>query len=512
MKYKYTSFLVIALFVFAIFANTYMMNVSGAELEEGYDFNWNSELNITLYLPESASPLLSNGLVNTAVLDQMAFEYSQNAMRPVSVEPTERGLAVTLMIYMTTNPDAIRFDDYRNSNIHVGDLHLSATTNDSQQVFDALPDEVAYETDVSRSSVDLAGVQSEFYDNKTDVIAVSNTTIAMTDYNHSLYQFVEFNDYKWIAGSLNATVYAIYGNSTHDTESVVVDSSDYYLSYSDVFFKLPMPSSSNYTLVKSFKVEGLKFSRMRVFSFSADYDPVTTDFLFEGENYVTPLSVPPPYTPYTPSGIFSGFPAGLTNSISKITPQIAKDTVAQAGRGFASIRSAAISAASRATGIPESQIVDHSLNFAKDVVTMPAKVSSSIYEATKDAYEAGVQHAPGIMSEARKHLKAVTVSVGVRAKQFGDSATRAVDMTSQAIKGAMDTAGKAVSAVGTKGKSMFDNVKDTLGRLPDKAASLFSKLDPSKILNFIQSKLKWIIIGVVIVAAVLILPRFMGKN
>ena len=493
--------LVYALVFISLFLTAMVPQVAAEPaIESELEMIWSTELNVTVYLPNTVSPLVSlssEGVPTPISLQNLQTELSRNAMRPVNVRyDGERGLiAVDMHLYWSTSRDAVLIDEYRANPDKYGDnsvgLGFLATSNDSTSIVDAIPDDEGVETDVARSPTDVAGSENRYYRNTTDLTAASATVLDITDYNHSLYQFIDFQEIQRIDAG-NMTIQVQYGNSTAVTENVTVHTSDWFMGTNDLFWKLPMPTSASATLVKGFVFTNLKYSAFDIYSVQADYDPLSEDYTFDQTSAATGLQ---------PKALWNGFAKAVTGAVAKIP--VAKDVVdqAQRGVGFTSIRDSLVDSAARSLGVPKGSIVDHALHGAADTITAPAALASNIYGSAKKLYEAGSKSPDALVKEARRQLKSVTLTTGLRAAGFGKAADTVDELSGPIISGIMEKGEKAVSSIGAWGSSVLDKAKDSLGRLPDKAASLFAKYNPLNAVKGLWDQYKWVIVAVVVIVA-----------
>ena len=487
------TFAVLVLFVSAAVPHT----AAEAQISDGYEVVWSGDLNITVYTPLATPVLALQSQRGQQNLAAMAAQYSAHANRPVSVTyDADRGLlAVTTTITFSTSSKAIRYADVIQPNNRI---KLDATTsNDTQNIYDIIPDETATE-EATRSAIDLAGKRYVQTYNNTDVDVTSPTTIDFTDYNHSIADWVLFDDFR-LNSAANATVkvnYAFSNGTAYETQNVT--STDLYIAAEDVFFQLPQPSLAAASYVASITVDDVQFSRFEMFRFSADYE--------DGDIY----SMDSVATAPTLLGLFSGFSSAVTNGIKAIKAPVQAAKTAQRGVGFSNMRDAALNAVSAATGIQKSTIVDHTLNTGKSLVSIPSKLSSHVYNGMKSAWNGGQKNAQALARKARSTLHAVTVSVGVTAKKFGkaamDAATNTRELGSKVIAQAAKNGGKAISASTAAGASLFDKAKDALGRIPAAGASLFTKLNPANLLKA-PSWLKWVLVAVAVVVAIIFIMK-----
>ncbi len=480
------------------------------EIEDGFEFVWNADTDIILYFPNdpTASPLLSVYNGDNTQLETLEQQLEQNAWRDVDVYMVEDGpraglLAVRLTITWSTSSEAISFGEWRTEQLLAGrsyspggvDVNFGlglnqATNNDSGNVVvDVLPDAEALEGDVSRQATDTGGSQYLQYKNGTDIDTAASVIVDFADYNYSSARWVDLTGLR-MDGAANLTIDVSFANSTGDILNTVnVFTSSEYLSAEDLIVKLPEPWV-NSTYVAKLNFTALELDEFRLFDFaSEDYDLDGTDYAFDNDIPVLSLSAISSFSTWAQSNSAKLKSFSVKNTASKIT---------QTARGFVSLKASAIKAATTATGTKIKDVVDHEVVKARDKISSPGTLSNNLYSAMKDTYENGEKNAQAMAREARKHLKSVQVTVGVKAEAFGDKVDHARDLTKEAIAGIAAGGGKAVSGATNWTKGIFDSAKDGLGRLKDEGASLFSKMSDG--IFSIGDDAKKIIIAVVAVA------------
>ncbi len=499
---------------------TALLPVAAAEgeIEDGFEFVWNADTDIILYFPNdpTASPLLSVYDGDNTQLDALETQFEQNAWRDVDVYMVENGpreglLAVRLTITWSTSSEAISFGEWRTEQLLAGrsyspggvDVNFGlglnqATNNDSGNVVvDVLPDADALEGDVSRSSTDTGGSQYLQYKNGTDIDVAGSLIVDFADYNYSSAKWIDLTGLR-MDGAGNATIditYA-YQNGTLATSQTNVFTTDQYLSAEDTIVKLPEPSAiadnlgNKATYVAKINFTALELDEFRLFDFaSEDYDLEGSDYVFDNDIPALGLNAISAFSTWAQSNSAKLKSFSVKNTASKVT---------QTARGFVSVKASAIKAATAATGTKIKDVVDHEVVKARDKMSTPGTLSNNLYSAMKTTYDNGEKNAQAMAREARKHLKAVQVTVGVKAEAFGEKVDHAKDMTKETIAGIAKSGGKAVSGATDWGKGIFDSGKDGLGRLKDEGASLFSKMSDG--IFSIGDDAKKIIIAVVAVA------------
>ena len=502
---KILTFFLLLLFFSAIIPT----QAAEGELEEGYEFVWNADTTIILYFPNNGG--LANGLSVPNNLAEIEAKMEQNAWRDVRVFLQDEGpraglIGVELDLTWSTSSKAISFEDWRaeqiakgnfytgNTDINFG-LGLSTTDNGTGEVVvDVIPDSSAVEGDVSRSSVDTAGTLTNRYKNTTDVDTTSSVIIDFTDYNHSAGEWLEVSGLA-MTGGANITIDISYANSTGDIlRNATVFTSDQYLAAEDLIVKLPDPWA-NSTYVDAINFTSLELDEFRLFDMASDdYDIEASDYVFDNE-IASSLDL----------NALTGFRGWAQSNKAKLKSFSVKSgasKIAQDARGFINLKTSALSAATKATGTKIKNVVDHEVVKARDKITTPGTLSNKMYTSMSKAYDDGQKNAQAAVREARKHLKAVQVTVGVKAEQFGQKVDHAKDLTSQAIAGIAQGGGKAVNSVTNWTKGIFDNAKDTLGRLPEKGASLFAKMSDG-IFKLGDNAKKILIIAIIVIFVVL---------
>ncbi|MCY3412699.1 MAG: hypothetical protein INQ03_13760 [Candidatus Heimdallarchaeota archaeon] len=483
---------------FTLLLTALVPQASGIEntLEDGYEMVWNSDMNLTLYFPDTSSYLEGSSYDDLAFLEA---QYSANAYRDVFVTREKGMIAVNLMIHWTTDSNAISFADARDR-WEADGIKLS-TTNDSTPIVDVIPDSQAVEQ-ATRKATDVAGVETVHIRNTTDVDTTSAMIVELTDYNHSSADWIELEQMK-MAGSANASIDVLYAyaNGTEAGSYTNVLNTDQYIAVQDWFGYLPMPSAS-VTYVSKIKFTGIQFSEFSLYRTSADYedDRTNTDYTFSTS--VADISA----SGFNP---FTEIATATKNAISQFPVSKTASSIAQRGVGFLDQKASALRAGATALKVDVSDIIDHKVNSARDILSVPSKMSNDIYNAMNEKWDEGERGAQALAREARAGLKAVTLSVGVKAEEFGKAVDHGRELSSSVIDGIIASGGKGASAITSFGSSIFDKGKDALGRLSTEGASLFSKLDPSKFVSAIKDNLKWVIIAVVALVVIVFAIKFM---
>ncbi len=495
MKQKTLPLVALVLLLSALIVPFSVSAIETADIEDGYEPVWSGDLNITVYLPETTA----TSALQPQGLDILQNKFENHAQRTVKVweDPTHPGMiAVTLVLDFTTERNAVSFAEALKNPNKLNKLNLKATSNLTESTYDIIPDERAVDQG-DANLWDQTGTVTTHYTNGTDIDTTTSYLVELADYNYSIANWIKMTDFQ-LNSAANATVIVQYVNSTGlaATNKTIVNT-DYYITAEDVYFKLPTPPTTA-TYVSKLYFDDVSLTSFSLVRFSADFEDSPT---FDFSETAASLS---------PNALFTGFSTKIVNSLKTAKVPIRTEKSTLLGVGYRNVKDVALNAAATALGIKRSEIQDHKLNSGKEQVTFPSKLTSIVYSGMKKAYESGQKNPQALARDARKNLKAITLSVGVKAASLRSSAVSyAKEMGPKVIGAIAERGEKAVTALGKSGNSVWDKMKDSAGRLPELPSSLIAKLSPD-FFKGLKSNLKWIILAIALVAGAMVLIR--SKN
>jgi len=460
------------------------------------------------YLPSSLS---TQSVSHNTVQIQKNLE--ARAWRPVHVEwDNKRQMyAVTMNLYWSTDSHAISFADYRATHNRPagGVLHLSdrndASNDNKNPVVDVLPDQRAVEGSVSRSPVDVAGIKDYQYKNNTEIDTTSSVIVDVTDYNHSIADWMQVSGMKQTSGA-NATIGVMYAyaNGTLTNTWTNFLSTDFWYQRQNWFGQMTMPSATadslgnKATYVAKFNFTDISLEHFKTYSFESKYSDARTNI--DTFSYDTPAQ-----SGLKPSGLWSTISSTVSNNLAKIPVPTSTQDISQASVGFSDLKDKALAGISSATGISTDSIKDHQVIGATDKFVVPDGLTQNILSGMKSVYKAGSEGAQDLFRSGNEFLKSSSINIDLPATKFGDAADVSRDLTGNIFKGIASTSPLgSLFMSGKNGTSLFDKAKNALGQLPHKAAGMFNKFNPGAWISKAGKYLKWIVVAIIIILVLIV--------
>ncbi len=470
-----------------------------AETDEGiddvYKVQWEADVNITIYIPEDYN--------TTSTLNALYEHASQNINvnhRGLSLFALETKLDVINAYYMSNDiPARIHEARSRPGMLAIDTLIKLASNTDSNETVDVLPDE-RYEAESTQDPLAQMGSSNKYYENSTDYSTSSSVTYNMTNFLRDSYPYMYISNFQQY-GPGYASVVVYYANSTGhtaSTSSVAINETDLILAQ-DWWVKIP-DHPANFPYVERIVISNAKWTNFKIINYAANF----TDSREIGD-----------YISFTDTGLvglsgLGSITSSVSNAIKKIpSPKKVASTAASAV-GFKDVKDSVLSAVSKKTGVPVDQIADHVVNGINEAVKVPQALSNTVYNEMKKDWDQGAKTAIQMKNAANRKLKALTVSVGIKARDLKSAALRGADLTGSVVSGIAASGGKSlIGKISSAGSQLYNGVVDSTGKLLHKSAGMFSFLS-GDFWNKAKSALRWIIIAVISVLGLIALIKFLN--